>query len=235
MLARLNARTLLLAAAGSIAVAVAIALWLQIPDSHTWEFALSVLTGIAIVLATLWLKATILRRIRIGQPATPKSMAILVPWIAVFWILVHLIQLLTIHVVERAGFWNSRLSARQRTLFTEPRLESWQNDAISTLLWFVLPGLLLPLIIETVSSGTLKTAARVYRLWQLWLTVGVATTLGGWLTGKLTTWHPSETVHGELLSAIARLSLLYALLLAIALIALAIISNQLARSATRQD
>jgi hypothetical protein len=231
MLARLSAKVILLAVAGSIVAAVLIALWLNIADSHVWQFVLSMLLGLAILLGVLWLKATILRLIRLGIIATPQSMGILAVWIVVGWALSQFIQTLSVHVVERAGFWNSRLSAHQRTLFTEPRLELWQNDAISTLLWFVLPALLLPVLIETVSGGGLKTVGSVYARWQLWLTIAVASISACWLSTKLTTWHPAESVRGEIISAILRLGCLYIVLLAIALITLSILSELLHRAA----
>jgi hypothetical protein len=235
MLNRLSPRVLVLSTLGSIAIAIAIALWLQIPDSHTWEFVLSVLTGLAIVLATLWLKATVIRQIRINQPATAISMAVTAFWAIVTAVFIHLIHLLSVQVDERAGFWNSRLSAHQRTIFTYGRLVSWQTNAIETLLWFILPALLLPLILETVSGASLKSALRTWKRWQLWLTVAAASILANWLTTKLVDWHPAQTVHGELISAIARLSLLYALLLAIALITLSIVSSLLSKASINQN
>jgi hypothetical protein len=231
MRSRLGWQVVSIAAAGSLVLASLSLLWLQIPDSHAWEFALSILSALAIVLAVLWLTTTIIRRIRIGSGATPQAMTILAVWIVIGWALVQSVEALSVHVVERAGFWNSRLTPHQRAFFTETRLEHWQNDAIGTLLWFVLPGLLLPVMIETISGGGLKTVARVYTRWQMWLSVGLPATLGSWLTEKLSAWHPTESVRGELISALLRFSLLYVLLLAIALLTLAILSELLARAA----
>lgn len=233
MVSRLDGKVVVLSLCGSLGLAILAGLWLQIPDSHVWQFCLSMLVGLAFVLGALWLKTTIVRRIRLGIGATPQAIAIMAVWMVVGWGLAQSIETLSVHVVERAGYWNSRLSAHQRTILTEARLETWQNEAISTLLWFVLPGLLLPLIIETVAGGGLKTVGRVYGRWQMWLTVGLATTAGCWLTEKLSAWHPAESVRGELISAVARLSLLYILLLAIGLITLAIVSALLARADLR--
>jgi hypothetical protein len=235
MLSRLGWKVIALAACGSPGLAILAGLWLQIPDSHVWEFCVSMLLGLGMLIGLLWLKTTIVRRIRIGVGATPQTMAVMAVWMVVGWGLAQSIEALSVHVVERAGYWNSQLSAHQRAFFTETRLEAWQNDAISALLWFVLPGLLLPVVIETVSGGGLKTVGRVYGRWQMWLTVGLATTLGCWLAEKLSDWHPAESVRGELMSAVGRFGLLYVALLAIGLVALAIVSELLARADVRTD
>jgi len=230
MLSRLSWRVVALAAGGSVALAVLAGLWLQIPDSHVWEFCLSIVLGLGILAGLIWLKTEVVRRMRLGVGATPQMMAVMAVWMVVGWLLLQLVEALSVHVVERAGYWNSRLSAHQRTIFTEARLESWQNDAISTLLWFVLPGLLLPVIVETVSGGGLKTVGRVYLRWQMWLTVGVATVVGCWVAEKLLAWHPAESVRGELLSAVGRLGLLYVVLLGIGLVTVAVVAELLARA-----
>lgn len=230
MLKRLGWRVVLLAFAGSVTLAAAALLWLQIPDSHVWEFGVSVVVGLALVVGAVWLKASIVRRIRLGTGATGQAMAVMAVWIIVGWGLVQAVERLSVHVVERAGYWNSRLSAHQRTIFTETRLEDWQNDAISTLLWFVIPGLLLPVIVETVSGGGLATVGRVYRRWQMWLAVGLASTVGCWTAEKLTAWHPAESVRGEVVSAVARLGVLYVLLLAIGLVTVTVVAELLARA-----
>lgn len=233
MLSRLTWRVVALAAAGSVVLAVLAGLWLQIPDSHGWEFCLSVVLGLGIVVGVVWLKSTVVRRIRLGVGATPQSMAVMAVWLMVGWALVQMIERMSVHVVERAGYWNSRLSAHQRTIFTETRMEHWQNDAIATLLWFVVPGLLLPVVVETVAGGGLKAVGMVYRRWQMWLTVAVATTAGCWAAEKLSAWHPAESVRGEIVSAVLRFGLLYVVLLAIGLVTLAIVAELLARADAR--
>ena len=38
--------------------------WLQIPDSHTWQFAFSMLSGVLLVVAFLWLYTATFRHLR---------------------------------------------------------------------------------------------------------------------------------------------------------------------------
>ena len=67
MVTRLDGKVVVLSLCGSLGLAILAGLWLQIPDSHVWQFCLSMLVGLAFVLGALWLKTFIVRRIRLGQ------------------------------------------------------------------------------------------------------------------------------------------------------------------------
>ncbi len=43
--------------------------WLQIPDSHTWQFVFSMLSGVLLVVAFLWLYTATFRHLRACVPA----------------------------------------------------------------------------------------------------------------------------------------------------------------------
>ena len=234
-IARLTPKTVLLELCGVAILAALAALWLQIPDAHAWQFALSLVFGLAILLGALLLGTTVLRWIRSARGREPlwRGMGLLALWLLLWDFLIGLVNLLNIHIVERAGLWNSRLSAHQRTLVTEQHLVVWQNDAISTLLWFILPSLFLPIILETVTRGLRSpwpAILRVYGRWQLWLGIALASFVGTWFVEKLTAWHQSESIRGELASVAFRLGTLYLLLIAVALITLAVVAELLARA-----
>ena len=245
-------------AAATLVLAAAAAVWLQIPDSHTWQFVFSMLFGAAILVLSLRLYTVVIQLLRLGVPAVPdttskpptsrlplltatprgrramwRGAGLLALWLILWHILSHLAGLLTPGIETRAGFWNSRLSPHARTLFTYPRLVSWQQDIVETLLWFVIPSLILPFLVETVSHGVtrpaLARAARLLRRWQLWLTVAVAGVLASTAWEKLTDWHPASSVPGELFSAALRLPLACMLGFAISLMTLAVLAELLSR------
>ena len=134
-LGRLKVPVVLLELIGPAVVAGLAGLWLQIPDSHAWEFGVSVVSGVGILLGFLWLHTTVVRRLRGDVSGSGRvGMGLLAVWL-VFWrVLAAQVSLLSVHAEQRAGFWNSRLSAQQRVIFTEPKLLAWQMDAISTVL-----------------------------------------------------------------------------------------------------
>ena len=241
-LGRLKVPVVLLEVIGLAVVAGLAGLWLQIPDSHAWEFGASVVSGIGILLGFLWLHTTMVRRLRGDVSGSGwAGMGLLAVWLLLWRMLAAQVSLLSVHAEQRAGFWNSRLSAQQRVIFTEPKLLAWQMDAISTLLWFVLPSIFLPLVMETVArgvrglpeeAGPFRTVVRVYGRWQMWLTAGVASLVATSLVEKLTAWQLAETVRGELVSAALRLGGLYLLLVALGLGVLAVVAELLARAAS---
>ncbi len=134
-------------------------------------------------------------------------------WLLIVWVLTHLVRHIEDKADERAGYLNSQLSAHLRATFTYERLIAWQHDLVIALVWIIIPALLLPFLIETVSRGLDSRAWRIASLvltrWLHWLSVIAAALAGLWLTSKLTGWRPSHSVHGELFSLALRLCICY--------------------------
>ena len=223
---------------GDLVIGLVFVAALRIPDSHTWQFALSVLVFAALAAAFLWLQTTTLQALR--EPASitaPRrySYALLALWIVVWGVLIHLLQALfeQSKVSTRAGYWNSRLSPHLRQTLTFDRLSHWQHDVLEVLLWWVLPALLLPLIIESVARGVraLRSGAtyRVARRPLLWIVTGAASLAAYWITCGLLSWHPGHSVHAELISLVCRIGVVYVLDIAIYLHAVGFIAQLLAR------
>jgi hypothetical protein len=237
---RLRPGWLLLLIIGNAVLALGALLWLQIPDSHSWQFALSVLLGLLWLVAGLWIFTKAISAAR-GPERTPPL------WIAFAWLMagaitaflwMHIVGLLETNTELRAGYWNSQLSAHWRRTLTYPRLVSYQNIAITALIW-LLPILLLPIIVELMTRGwgrgVLPAATRVWLRWQFWI-VAILTLLSGYkLTALLIDWHPADSVRGEVLSVALRLTLAYGIDILFACVALAVTCELLSQSSLRES
>lgn len=233
-------RTLVLAFVGIPVLALLGFFWLEIPDSHVWQLALSLLTGAIILSAFLWTASALVRALRnTAIPCAHWLGALLLAfWLFLTWALFRLASHIDDAAMQRAGFWNSKLSAGMRTTFTFDRMIAWQHDLVLLLAWIIVPVLLTPFLIETVSRGLRgsiwSTAAGVLRRWQHWLTVTACSVAIYWITEKLTGWKPSHSVHGELVSLGFRLLLCYAAAFALIAIILAVDAKLLSREQARR-
>ena len=63
--ARLKARLFLSQWVGNFLLMLLAAGWLQIPDSHSWQFVFSMLSGVLLVAAFLWLYTATFRHLRV--------------------------------------------------------------------------------------------------------------------------------------------------------------------------
>jgi hypothetical protein len=198
--------------AGNLALMLLAALWLQIPDSHLWQFVLSILSGVLIGLAALWLYAKTVSELR--RPTTPPflRMLLLVLFAAAWLLVLHSIGLLRGKEALFAGFWNSKLPPNLRSFFTYARLLLWQDRFYDLAQW-VLAGLLLPLALETSALGlrltNLKRSSRVYRHWLYWLVVVIAGFVATAVTRALAGWTPGKGVAVETVSLFGRLGIAY--------------------------
>ena len=210
--------------------------WLEIPDSHVWQLMLSLLLGAVLLSAFFWLHTETIQSIR--RPADPQLLRISAPvlagWSLLFYLLSVPVDYLDARSDMRAGYLNSKLSPSLRAVFTYERLSHWQSAALDFLFWYLIPALLLPFIVETVtrrlSRDTLYNALAALRRGQHWITVIPALWVFFYLWNKIMFWHPSYTVHGELISLVLRTGLVYLLDLLLLLLVLSIVSELLARN-----
>ncbi len=197
---------------GNLGLMLIAALWLQIPDSHAWQFALSILLGLLIVLAALWLYARTVRNLRGSTTGLFLRMLLLLGFGALWLLLLHPITLGREKEMLLAGYWNSKLPQHLRYFFDYNRLLAWQEHFYD-LTQYVLAGLLLPIAIETSAFGVnwtaIKRAGRVYLHWWYWLIVIVAGVAGTALTRALAGWIPGKGVAVEIASLLARLGVAY--------------------------
>jgi hypothetical protein len=186
--------------------------WLQIADSHVWQFVLSIVAAVCIALMFVWLYSAMFRRVRFPERAAQMWMSgVVLAGVLVGWmILGHPIAAGREHESLYAGYWNSKLSPGMRTVFTYMRLVDLQ-DRFYDVLELVIAGLLLPVAIEGMSFGvgSLARVFSVYWRWRYWVVVAVAGAGGIWITRLLVGWTPGHTVRGEVLSVVGRMGLAY--------------------------
>lgn len=209
--------------------------WLQMPDSHVWQFALSVVIALALAFAFLALLAESFRWLR--KPESTSRLWLRAVWIALFiglWFLLQKpIGIGREHEGLYAGFWNSKLSPHMRILFSYTRLIALQEYFYDLLAWLV-SAILLPLAIEAgavgIYKGFQKRVLRVYLRWQYWLTMLIAAFAAFKISGFLLGWLPGKGVTGEVISVLVRLGVAYTVCILLWCFVQSLVSNYLADS-----
>src|ERR1700753_2177826 len=90
--AKMSGRLLLSQWVGNIVLMLLAAAWLQIPDSHTWQFAFSVLSAVLLVAGFLVLYTATFHHLRpCAEPASRwLSWALLIGFIGLWWLMLYL-------------------------------------------------------------------------------------------------------------------------------------------------
>ncbi len=190
--------------------------WLQIPDSHTWQFLFSMLSGVLLVIGFLWLYTSTFRHLLpcVARPPHWLSWILLAAFVTLWWLLLQPIDTLRAHEALYAGYWNSQSPPWLRAHLGYSALVAWQERIYDCLQWLV-GGLLLPLAMATcacgLKGGWLGRAARVYRHVLYWFCVLVAGLGASGVTWALAGWTPSAGLVGQTLSIVARLGTAYVL------------------------
>jgi hypothetical protein len=190
--------------------------WLQIPDSHSWQFVFSILSGVLLVVVFLWLYIATCRHLLPCAPRPPwwLSCLLLAVFLALWWLLLQPIGALRAHEAIYAGYWNSQSPPWLRAHLGYSALVAWQERLYDCAQW-LLGGLLLPLAMQTcacgLKAGWLGRAARAYRHWLYWFCVLVAGLGASAVTWALAGWTPSAGLAGQTCSIIARLGTAYIL------------------------
>jgi hypothetical protein len=188
--------------------------WLQVPDSHVWQFAFSILSAIALILAFLWLYShtfRMLHKVENPAPVWHRWLALVLVVILGYLVFQGLDALRSREALF-AGYWNSKFSAEMRSFFTFPRLVSWQDHFYGFLQW-IFAALLLPIALIGGSAGLRNggwgKTGRVYGKLLYWVLSLVAAYIGAWITALLVGWRPSGKPATEIVSVILRLGVAY--------------------------
>src|SRR6202050_5404000 len=104
--ARFTGRLILAQLLGNFLLMMLAAGWLQIPDSHTWQFAFSMLSGVLLVLGFLWLYTASLPYLRpcAVLPSRWLSWLLLVVFVAFYFLLLQPIVAGRAHEALFAGY-----------------------------------------------------------------------------------------------------------------------------------
>jgi hypothetical protein len=211
---RRNGRLFLGQWIGNLLLMLLAAGWLQIPDSHSWQFALSMLSGALLVAAFFWLYLATLRYLR-SSPSPPSrwlACLLLGLFVVLWWLLLQPIAAGRAHESLVAGYLNSQSPTWVRYHLGYSKLVAWQERIYDCIHW-LLAGLLLPIAMETCGGGLgpgwLRRTVGVYRRWLYWLAVLVCGLGGSALTWALAEWTPAAGLAGQTMSIVLRLGVAY--------------------------
>jgi hypothetical protein len=203
--------------ADNLFILVLAALWLQIPDSHAWQFAFSILSAAAVIIGFCWIQIATFARIR--PAAAPANLWLRIlgfALVAALWLLlVQWIKSGSDSIPDYAYFWNSKLSPGVRIVFSPARIVTSLNILLDVIIWTI-TALLLPIAIVLSTDGlrhpAWRDARRPYRHILYWAAVFLFCIIVTQLTSALASWIPGKGLPGshistELMSVTLRLAL----------------------------
>jgi hypothetical protein len=221
---------------GVLVLAVLGVLWLQIPDSHVWQFVFSIVSACGLVALFFWFCCWVFRRVMnsTAQVLWWLRWALLAGVIVAWWLLQMPIDRLVAHSELYAGYWTSRLPHWLRGLQTYERLLLLQDWAYFSLR-LILTGLLLPVAVLAgagVLRDSTKQILRAWSRWWYWVTVLVC----GWIafaaSGRMMNWTPGRGLASETSSLLLRLGFVFTLGVVLAVFVLAVAAIGLRQDAT---
>jgi hypothetical protein len=183
--------------------------WLQIPDSHAWQFGFSMLSAVLLVIGSLWLYIVTFRQLRsCVRPPWWRSCVMLACLVAAWWLLRMPIEAARTHEALFAGYWNSQSPVWLRAHLGYSRIVAWQ-EFIYDSAGYLLVGLLLPMAMQLCACGWSRCVLKVYRHWFYWFCVLVCGFAASTLTWALADWAPAAGLAGQTFSVVARLGIAY--------------------------
>jgi hypothetical protein len=228
-------RVLLWEWAGTLLLVLLAFAWLQIADSHVWQFAFSIVSGGLLVVAFIWVQTHVFRmllaRAQAGAPFWLRFLTCLV-LVGLWFLMMYWIGIALRHAPLYAGYWNSKLSPGLRYLFPFERLVSLQQWLWELAQWVVL-ALLAPIALEggsaRLDSAAWKRIGYVYRHWLYWLVAVVFGFSGSALSGVVVNWKPGSGVALEILSTLLRVGAAYTVVILLWTYALSLAAVYLVR------
>jgi hypothetical protein len=206
---RITGRVFLTQWVGNFVLMLLAAGWLQIPDSHAWQFAFSMLSAVLLVIGVLWLYTATFRQLRsCTRPPWWRSCLVLACLIGAWWLLRMPIEAARSHEALFAGYWNSQSPAWLRAHLGYSRIMAWQ-EYIYDGAGYLLLGLLLPIAVELCACGWSRRILAVYQHWFYWLSIFVCGFAASTLTWALADWAPNAGLVGQTASVITRLGIAY--------------------------
>jgi hypothetical protein len=199
---------------GNLFAMLLAAAWLQIPDSHAWQFAFSMISAVVLVIGFCWLQVFTFSRVRAHAETASLWLRIAgFALVATLWVL--LAQWVTSgsdQISQYAYDWNSKLSPDMRITFSPTRIIAGLNIFLEVIVWAI-TALLLPIVIAVSTQGlarpSWKDATRPYRRMLYWVVVFLFCLVTTQLTAALVSWMPGKSVSGEVVSVLVRLAVAY--------------------------
>ena len=211
----LPGRVLLLEWLGTLLLLLLAFAWLQIADSHVWQFAFSIAAGVLLVVAFFSLQMRVFRMLlRRSSVLAPfwKRFLVCVAILGLWLLLLQGIGEAREHASLYAGYWNSKLPPGLRYFFTYERLVSLQQCLWNLVQW-ALAALLIPIAVEggamAVDSFSGRRIRGVYRHWLYWLAAIVCGFAGSLMVNALVNWRLGAGVTQQIASAVVRVGIAY--------------------------
>ena len=214
---------------GNAVLMLLAASWLQIPDSHTWQFAFSMVSGVLLVVAFCWLYTMTFRQLLACVPRPPhwRSWLVLALLVGLWWMLLQPVAAGRAHEGVFAGYWNSQSPPWLRHRLGYSQWVGWQERIYDWIEW-LWAGFLLPLAVELCACGLrpgwFRRACRVYRHWLYWLCVLLFAWVASAVTWGLAGWTPVYGLAGQIFSIGVRLGIAYSVDIALTCFLLALVA-----------
>ena len=198
-------------------------LWLLIPEAHAWQIVATVMAILLVVLIFLWLQSATLEYFdtfhaegsaRLRESFKPANMVAFAVWAVVFAFLIHFVN----HVGNEIAFQLStylRSSSPNwlRRMISQDRMDALVALKFWVLLCIVIPGLLLPLGLQTAKLGFGGFGKEGRRAWRhtlgsrvYWSVLIVLAIVGIYVPSELINWMPEmSSITGEAVSLTLRL------------------------------
>jgi hypothetical protein len=196
---------------------LAFVVWLWIPEAHWWQLLLSLLCAVSIALGMAWLQAATIRRYSETSAAVSLrtgigSVVAVLIWLIIFFVLLHFMKSLDDLGSKLTAYWYSKLPATVRPRLTYVRFANLAIFVLSTLYWYIVPAVLIPLGIIWASDGYRRAR---YRNWgatllrlRYWLLLAPAALIAAQVP-KVMDWKPGKSVDQEIVSLALRLAFVF--------------------------
>lgn len=219
-------------AGANLALAALVYAWLSIPDARLWQVAASLLLGVVLALAFLWLHGSTLEfftqahtqgsaSVRAAFRATLRRLPALVLWALLFGLALWAVSWAGATIWYVADWLGSALTLAARRPVSPQSVGKFLTALLWVLTWVWVPLLLLPLAAQTCKEGfggfrthSFGVVWSVFRRGRYWIGYLVLLVVGTWPPVLLINWIPKvESLWGQAASLAVRFLGAYLLLL----------------------
>ena len=212
-----NLRLLGLHLIGNAVLLISASLWLLVPEQHAWQLLFAAVSALLLIFLFLWLHAATL--IFAADPVPEKLLpAFRVRLGQLGWLLLGLVVLFASmwfvsgwsdSVARIAGYAYSITPASLRPVHGGTAYFEIGEFLLAVVVWYVLPGLLLPLTAALVLGKGLVQGLHALRRKNHWLLFGLLALAGIWLPELILDWKPGSSLTQEMTSLGIRLVIAY--------------------------
>lgn len=212
-----NLRLVALHLVGNAVLMVCVALWLLIPEAHVWQLLFAAVSALLLVIVFLWIHAgTMVYAIAPASENFRSAFSIKIARLA--WLLIGSFVLIAcVYKVsdwaesrwQVAGYLYSKAPSLLRPTAGSSEYASALEGVLTVIVWYLLPCILFPFIVSSVTGGSSLRGLRALRCWQYWVGMAIAILVGVGVSGSLIEWKPGGTLTQQTVSLVIRILLAY--------------------------